>query len=154
MEPSLLNIADYEGSTHIASTFPVGRCLNIRVGVTTIGEVFTELKDLSQVSGDIMVWGFPNLDNNLLIMRDSANPTEMQPFRVTITDGLITGYDQEKAPEDFGKLLEKIKSEDGCVRVREFGLGLNRAMDFSRLVSNTTAFERQHGLHLSIGNIF
>jgi leucyl aminopeptidase (aminopeptidase T) len=113
--------------------------------------VFTELQDLSKVSGDIMVWGFPNLDNNLRIMKSPNNLGELSPFRVTITDGLITDYDRDKAPEEFGKLLEKITSEDGCVRVREFGLGLNKAMGPNRLVSNTTAFERQHGLHLSIG---
>ena len=35
--------------------------------------------------------------------------------------------------------------------VREFGLGLNNAMGKHRVVSDITAFERQKGLHLSIG---
>jgi leucyl aminopeptidase (aminopeptidase T) len=46
--------------------------------------------------------------------------------------------------------LDKIR-EDEDTTVREFGLGLNRAMSKHRIVSDITAFERQQGLHLSIG---
>lgn len=99
------------------------------------------------------IWGFPNLSNNLLIMRSPTEPSKITPFRVVVENGLIVDYDKKAAPEDFGKLLEKISAEDGCVRIREFGLGLNRAMDLQKVVSNTTAFERQHGLHLSIGRL-
>jgi len=55
--------------------------------------------------------------------------------------------------------LEAIKESEGPVLVREFGLGLNDKIGKppNKLVNDMTAFERQQGLHLSLGkkhNVF
>jgi hypothetical protein len=44
-----------------------------------------------------------------------------------------------------------VQTVEGEICVREFGLGLNRAMGRHRPVSDVTAFERQLGLHMSLG---
>jgi hypothetical protein len=54
------------------------------------------------------------------------------------------------APQEFQEILELIRADEEVV-VREFGLGLNPAMGKTALVSDITAFERQKGLHLSLG---
>jgi aminopeptidase len=125
MEPAKLNIGDYTGMKNVGGTFP-------------IGEVFTEPRDLCAVNGTARVFAFAG-DDHLIRTYD--------PFLVTITDGILTA---PQAPVEFQTLLEKIREDEDTV-VREFGLGLNRAMNKHRIVSDITAFERQQGLHLSIG---
>ncbi|MFZ2803936.1 MAG: hypothetical protein WA001_01810 [Patescibacteria group bacterium] len=125
MEETKLNIGDYTGMKNVGGTFP-------------IGEVFTEPRDLRLVNGDARVFGFANTD---FVVRT------FDPFLVTIKDGILTSPD---GPPEFQALLEKIR-EDEDVMVREFGLGLNPAMGKHRVVSDITAFERQRGLHFSLG---
>ncbi|MEK7452012.1 MAG: hypothetical protein AAB664_01625, partial [Patescibacteria group bacterium] len=64
-----------------------------------------------------------------------------------VYDGILTAPD---APQDFKDILDRIR-EDEDVLVREFGLGLNRAMGKDKIVYDITAFERQYGMHLSLG---
>jgi leucyl aminopeptidase (aminopeptidase T) len=125
MEPSKLNVGDYTDMKNIGGTFP-------------IGEVFTEPIDLATVNGEAMAFAFAGEDH-LVQLYD--------PFKLIITNGVLTAPD---APADFQAILEKIRATEVAV-VREFGLGLNRAMGKHRLVSDITAFERQQGLHFSIG---
>lgn len=60
-------------------------------------------------------------------------------------------------PQSFREVIGVIRENEGEAIIREFGLGLNKAMGKRRPLNNVTAFERQQGLHLSIGkkhNVF
>jgi aminopeptidase len=125
MEPAKLNVGDYRGMTNIGGTFP-------------IGEVFTEPKDLACVNGEAMVFAYAGEDHLIRIV---------EPFKIIITKGILTSPD---APAEFNAIMDKVREEEE-VTLREFGLGLNRAMNKGRVVSDITAFERQQGLHFSVG---
>lgn len=125
MEPVKLNVGDYRGMKNVGGTFP-------------IGEVFTEPKDLSKVNGEIMICGLGDLNHVVYTP---------PPFKAIIRDGILTAPD---APPEFAKTLELITAQEP-VLVREFGLGLNRAMNKQRVVSDITAYERMNGLHFSLG---
>lgn len=127
MEPAKLNIGDYSGMKNIGGTFP-------------IGEVFTEPKDLSRVNGTAKIFAFAGMDLNI---------REFTPFTIKIDGGHVSaGTD---APPEFHLILEMIRQQEQVI-VREFGLGLNRAMGKGRIVNDLTAFERMSGLHLSLGS--
>lgn len=125
MEDSKLNIGDYTKMKNKGGTFP-------------IGEVFSEPKDLTKVNGSARIFGYAGDDHRVRIV---------EPFLVHVTDGIMTAPD---APAEFQHILELIKSDEE-VYVREFGLGLSRGMGKHAMVSDITAFERQKGLHLSLG---
>jgi aminopeptidase len=125
MEPMKLNLGDYRGMKNIGGTFP-------------IGEVFTEPQDLTAVNGEIMICALGDLKHIVYTP---------PPFKAIITNGVLTAPD---APEEFKKTLALIQEQEP-VWVREFGLGLNRAMTKHKVVSDITAFERMNGLHFSLG---
>lgn len=125
MEPTKLNIGDYSDMTNVGGTFP-------------IGEVFSESKDFTKVNGSVKIFGYAGEDHVVRIV---------DPFLATITEGLLQAPD---APQDFQLILEKIRLDEPVI-VREFGLGLNEAFSKQRIVHDITAFERQKGLHLSLG---
>lgn len=125
MEPTKLNTGDYTDMKNIGGTFP-------------IGEVFTEPKDLTKVNGEAMAFAFAGEDHLIQLH---------EPFKLIITNGILTA---PNAPADFQAILAKIRETEEPI-VREFGIGLNPAMGKHRLVSDITAFERQKGLHFSIG---
>jgi len=127
MEDAKLNIGDYSGMKNVGGTFP-------------IGEVFTEATEIKKVNGEALVFAFAGMDH---IVRT------YEPFLVRIKNGMLEAPD---CPAEFAATLDMIREdEDGVVLVREFGLGINPAMDKHRLVNDITAFERQTGLHLSLG---
>lgn len=126
METVKLNVGDYSAMKNIGGTYP-------------IGEVFTEAKELAQVNGEAMIFGYAD-ENHLVKI--------VEPFKVVIENGKLISADD--APEEFQKILDLIR-EDEEVHVREFGLGLNPAMGKHALVSDITAFERQKGMHISLG---
>lgn len=126
MEEAKLNIGDYTGMENVGGTFP-------------IGEVFTEAKDFSQVNGEAMIYGFGGMDHMMRVHT---------PFKIIIEKGILTRT--ENAPPEFEETLALIRQEEE-VMVREFGVGLNRAMGKTKLVNDVTAFERQKGLHFSLG---
>lgn len=126
MEPAKLNIGDYSGMKNVGGTFP-------------IGEVFTEPKDLSAVNGAVKVFAFAGMDLKVL---------EFKPFTMRIENGMVSAGDD--APAEFHAILDMIRQQEPAM-VREFGLGLNRAMGKGRIVNDITAFERMNGLHLSLG---
>jgi aminopeptidase len=125
MEPCKLNVGDYSEMKNVGGTYP-------------IGEVFTEAKVLEQVNGEAMIFGYAGEDHLVRLMK---------PFKVKIEKGILT---TDEAPEEFNKILDLIR-EDEAVHVREFGMGLNPAMGKHGLVSDITAFERQKGMHISLG---
>lgn len=126
MSPAKLNTGNYAGVKNVGGTFP-------------IGEVFTEPTDLSKVNGAVMVYGYAPDDHMVRIV---------EPFRLEVRDGLVT--DWSAAPADFAKVMELVSGHEKPL-VREFGLGINPAMDRNNVVDDITAYERMTGLHLSIG---
>lgn len=127
MEDAKLNIGDYRAMENVGGTYP-------------IGEVFTEATDLTKVNGQVKIFAFADMDHHVHFY---------EPFTVTITNGLVT--DAPDAPEAFHAVLDLIRAEEE-IWVRELGLGLNRAVGRHALVNDVTAFERQRGLHLSLGS--
>ncbi len=125
MEEAKLNIGHYEGMQNIGGTFP-------------IGEIFTESKDLKMVNGTARIFAFAGKDHNV---------REYDPFLITVKDGVVVETD---GPEEFKEIL-KLIAEDEEILLREFGLGLNPAVGKGRIVNDITAFERQKGLHFSLG---
>lgn len=126
MEEIKPNLGDYRGMHNVGGTFP-------------IGEVFTEPSDLSKVNGTAVLWGYGGLDFSVRLPK---------PFMVTIKEGILSAG--EDAPEEFKQILEKVSADEQII-VREFGLGLNKAFSKDRIVADITAFERQYGLHFSLG---
>lgn len=126
MEASKLNVGDYREMQNVGGTFP-------------IGEVFTELQDLSLSNGELLVYGFAAKDHIV----QSHEP----PFLARVKDGI---FETNDAPADFQEVLGMIQAQER-VLVREVGLGLNPALDRHHLVNDITAYERMTGLHLSLG---
>ncbi len=125
MEPTKLNIGDYTGMKNVGGTFP-------------IGEVFSEPRDFEKVNGEVMLFAFAGTDHCVQMHT---------PFKVCIKRGVIVSH---KGPPAFQEVLDQITTEER-VLVREFGVGLNPAMGKDRVLDDITAFERQRGLHLSLG---
>lgn len=125
MEPAKLNIGNYEGMKNVGGTFP-------------IGEVFSEPTDLAKVNGEAMLYAFART-NHLVSL--------YEPFKIVIKEGVLVSHE---GPKDFQDVLDLI-SLDEKILVREFGLGLNPHMGKTRVVDDITAFERQLGLHFSLG---
>src|SRR5690606_18007572 len=116
---------DYRGMKNVGGTFP-------------IGEIFTEPQDLRAVNGEVMIFALGDMDHHVI---------KPEPFKAIIKDGILTAPD---APDMFKATLDLISQQEP-VMVREFGLGLNRAMSKDRIVSDITAYERMNGLHFSLG---
>ena len=122
-----LNTGDYTGMDNVGGTFP-------------IGEVFTEAKVLESVNGSFWVYAFADAKFEIKMLH---------PFRVDITDGLVSGY-SDNAPVEFVEVITKIKEIERPI-IREIGFGLNRAMTRENPLGDITAFERIIGIHLSLG---
>jgi hypothetical protein len=127
MEEVKLNIGDYKGMSNVGGTFP-------------IGEVFTEPKDLNGVNGKIMIWGYPDLSRVVQVV---------DPFELTIEKGLLV--DTKNAPTSFIDVIDAIREGEGDIVMREFGLGLNKELNRVNRLTDVTAFERQRGMHISLG---
>ena len=112
----------------IYSTFPVG-------------EVFSEPKDLERVNGSVVCWGFPNLDR---IVETCV------PFELQIVQGRVV-HISHSAPKSFLDVMKVVEDGEGELVIRELGIGLNKAMNKSNHVNDLTAFERQYGVHISVG---
>ncbi len=127
LEPAMLNIGDYTGMANIGGTFP-------------IGEVFTESKILEALNGEVFIYAFADKDFNVQMY---------EPFLLTIEKGEIVKV-SENTPELFKEILELVKSYERPI-IREIGFGLNKAISKEKPLSDITAFERVHGMHLSLG---
>ncbi len=127
-EDAKLNIGDYRAMKNIGGQFP-------------IGEVFTELKVLTDLNGRTNIKAFGDINYRVNI------PTE--PITIVIENGKLVRV--ENSTEDFEAVLNLIREEEGTIWVRELGLGLNRALSTKNFVSDMGTFERMCGLHLSLG---
>ncbi len=127
LEEAKPNLGDYRGMKNIGGAFP-------------IGEVFTEAKDLTKMNGSLMIYAFADVNFNIEMR---------EPFRIDITDGLVTGWG-DNTPQDFVDVIEKIKGSERAI-VRELGFGLNRAITRENYIRDITAFERILGMHVSLG---
>jgi len=128
-EEARLNVGDYRGQRSVGGQFP-------------IGEVFTEARALSGVGGEVVLFGFGD--------EDFRTTFPDRPFAIRIEDGVVTAAPD--APPAFAAILDAIRSVEDVVRVRELGLGLNRAFTRSRRVSDVGSYERMSGVHLSLGS--
>lgn len=129
MDFATTNDGRYEGQTNYGSRYP-------------IGEVISEALDLSTLNGEIEVYAFPSIEGQLTQF--------VEPFTVKIEDGFVVGHN---GPKEFNDLIELIKTEHPKekVYVREFGLGLNRNIPRHSRIGDPIAYERQEGLHFSLG---
>jgi len=127
LEIPKLNIGDYTGMQNIGGTFP-------------IGELFTEAKDFASMHGSFYVYAFAGQDFSISMH---------EPFRVDVEQGLVVGFG-DNAPSGFIEILELVKSFERPL-IREIGFGLNRAITRERYLADITAFERIHGMHVSLG---
>ena len=127
-EDTKINIGDYRAMKNVGGQFP-------------IGEVFTELKTLTDLSGRTKVMAFGDINYKVNI------PDE--PITVVIENGKVVKT--ENTTEDFEIMLNLIREEEGTIWVRELGLGLNRAFSKESVVSDMGTFERMSGIHLSLG---
>jgi hypothetical protein len=128
-EPARLNVGDYSALKNVGGQFP-------------IGEVFTESRDLTAVSGRVRIALFGDLA--FTVNRPS------RPITLIVEAGRVTGS-LDSTPE-FERVLESIRADEGEVWLRELGLGMNRAFSLERTVSDVGAFERMCGVHLSLGS--
>lgn len=123
----------------------VGSRISSSIGGTfPIGEVISESFDLCKLNGVCEVFGFPDPHKNIAF----AKPT---PFEMTIEDGKVVVL-SDNAPRDFVDLWSLVKqTEKGCCYVRELGIGLNPYVGVKHALTDVTSFERQWGIHLSLG---
>jgi aminopeptidase len=125
METAKLNVGDYSDMANVGGTFP-------------IGEVFSEPRDFERLNGEAMLFAFAGTDHFVQIH---------QPFKIRIERGVLVSHE---GPPSFQQVLDQI-AVDETIMVREFGLGLNPALGKHALLKDITAFERQKGLHFSLG---
>lgn len=92
-----------------------------------------------------MIFAYPNASRVLEFLQS--------PVPITISNGTVSLSPAalNRIPPLLQEVLNMVHSVEGEIVVREFGLGLNQAMGRSRPVSDVTAFERQLGMHLSLG---
>jgi hypothetical protein len=134
--PAKLNIGDYTDMKNVGGTYP-------------IGEVFSENKNFEGVNGELQIYAFPNHDREL----EFAEPNIVLRFKNSILTNLDELLESDDTPHGFKPVLARMNAAEGCVYIREFGLGLNPGMGRGRLVQDITAFERQIGMHVSLGKM-
>ncbi len=127
LEAPKRNTGDYAAMANVGGTFP-------------IGEVFTEAKDVFRANGEARIFAMAGPD---FCMREFP-----EPFLMRVRDGSVVLQGDE--PEMFREVIAQIQTNERPV-VREIGFGLNPAFGKGAFVADVTAFERQKGLHLSLG---
>lgn len=128
LEPAKLNVGDYSAMKNVGGQYP-------------IGEVFTESKDLEAVSGRMRIAFFG--DTTYTVNRPS------RPITLVIDKGHVR--DAIDSTPEFDRVLANIRADEGDVRLRELGFGMNRALTPDRTVSDIGTFERMCGVHMSLG---
>lgn len=116
-------------SSSIGGTFPTG-------------EVITESEDLGRCNGRASIFSFPNTSKKIVVMDE--------PFEISIKDGCIDAI-APNAPPEFVELIDMVREVEGEAMIRELGIGLNPYVGRQGVVSDVTSFERQRGVHLSVG---
>nr|CCC93573.1 unnamed protein product [Trypanosoma congolense IL3000] len=122
----------------------VGACVGCSIGGTfPVGEVISESFDLSKLSGTCDIFAYPSLSK-------AVTMSQPKPATLTIKNGIVTDISAD-APKELMELIELVRQAEGDCCVRELGIGLSPYLGRDRAVSDVTAFERQFGVHLSLG---
>ncbi|QQR93096.1 MAG: hypothetical protein IPJ89_02560 [Candidatus Iainarchaeum archaeon] len=131
MEEPITNTGVYEEGENWGGGFP-------------IGEIFSEPKDITKWSGAVEVFAYPGEDHKMVFTP--------KPFIIHLKEGHVE-VEKCSFPKDFLPLIRMMESEnkDGKIPIREFGMGLNRALSKQHPLTEATAWERVNGLHLSLG---
>lgn len=122
-----------------------GATIGVSIGGTfPTGEVITEAEDLGALNGQASIFAFPNTSKRMEMVG--------RPFEVTIRDGTVTHVAPD-APATFHDLIQLIRDVEGEVVVRELGFGINPFLgrQDEKFLTDVTSFERQRGVHLSLG---
>jgi aminopeptidase len=127
-EAASMNIGDYREMTNVGGLFP-------------IGEVFTEARDLTLLSGTVDLFAYA--DPQFCVSWPD------RPIRLVIQGGQVVQVENETP--DFAAILDRIREDEQVVWVREIGLGLNRAFSSRNRVRDAATYERVQGMHLSLG---
>ncbi|KAG5466627.1 hypothetical protein LSCM1_00792 [Leishmania martiniquensis] len=128
----------------VSRSAPAGSCISNSIGGTfPIGEVISESFDLSQLNGMCDVFAYPDVFKKVTMSYPA-------PFTMTVERGVVTHISDE-APKEFLELLSLVRQVEGKCYVRELGIGLNPYVGPAHVVSDVTTFERQWGIHLSLG---
>ena len=128
-ESAKLNVGDYRGMKNVGGQFP-------------IGEVFTESRDLNAVGGRLRIFAFADVSFRV----DKPG----KPITLVIAKGRVEAA-LDSTP-GFDQVLANIRADEGEVRVRELGFGMNRAFTPDRIVGDVGTYERMCGIHLSLGS--
>ncbi len=129
LEPAKLNIGDYRDLKNWGGQFP-------------IGEVFTELRDLTLLNGTIFLFAFGDQQFSVCDCPD--------PILLDVKAGRVENI--TNAPQSFLNIIDDICRHEGTCWVRELGFGLNPAMTRTmRTSGDVGTFERMCGVHLSLG---
>lgn len=114
----------------------------VKGGYYPVGEIFSEPADLTHANGEVEIFAFPGEDHQMVFLET--------PFKIKIVNGMVQ---DGNFPPEFQPLIDMLCTEnpDGKIPVREFGLGLNRAITRRANLTEATAWERVAGLHLSLG---
>ncbi len=123
-----LNIGDYSLMPNMGGQFP-------------LGEVFSELKDLTALNGRVQIFAFGDISYRVNYPK--------RPITLIVQKGQIIGC--ENSTPQFDEILSKILEDEGVVWIRELGLGLNRAFTKTHIVNDIGAYERMCGIHFSLG---
>ncbi|ESL06568.1 hypothetical protein TRSC58_05756 [Trypanosoma rangeli SC58] len=121
-----------------------GACVGSSIGGTfPVGEVISESFDLSKLNGTCSVFAYPSLFKEVTM-------SEPQPVTMHIEKGIVTDIGPN-APAELVELIGLVRQAEGACYVRELGIGLSPHVGRNRVVSDVTAFERQFGVHISLG---
>lgn len=112
-------------------------------GTFPVGEVISESFDLSKLNGTCDVFAYPDVFKKVTI-------SQPKPFSLEIRGGIVEAVG-DGAPAEFLDLLSLVRQVEGACYVRELGIGLNPFVGRGRVVHDVTTFERQWGIHLSLG---
>ncbi|CCW68820.1 unnamed protein product [Phytomonas sp. Hart1] len=127
-----------------SATEATGSRITASIGGTfPIGEVITESFDLSKLNGTCEVFAFPDHFKHVTL-------SIPKPFLMTIEGGHVASV-SEDAPDEFIDMLSLVRQSEGECWVRELGIGLNPFTGLLHILSDVTSFERQWGIHLSLG---
>ncbi|KAG5491915.1 hypothetical protein GH5_00805 [Leishmania sp. Ghana 2012 LV757] len=141
-KPHSSGAGDEDGA--VSRSAPAGSCISNSIGGTfPIGEVISESFDLSQLNGTCDVFAYPDVFKQVTMSRPG-------PFTMTVERGVVTRI-SDGAPKEFLELLSLVRQVEGKCYVRELGIGLNPYVGPAHVVSDVTTFERQWGIHLSLG---
>eukprot|EP00796_Vickermania_ingenoplastis_P005617 gene5617-4036_t len=112
-------------------------------GTFPIGEVISESFDLAKLNGVCDVFAYPDTDKNVAFARPAA-------FEIVIDAGRVVSLGSN-APADFVDLWSLVRQTEQECYVRELGIGLNPYVGLQHILADVTSFERQWGVHLSLG---